>query len=445
MSAAADACDRLVAQRQSERRLPSVSATVFRGADVLWYGAAGHADLDPATPPTDDTQYRVGSITKTFTAVLVLQLRDAGLLGLDDPVSAHLPDAPKGDPTIRRLLSHLSGLQREPAGEVWESLVVPAREELFDNLARAAFVLPPHRRWHYSNLAYAVLGEVVARRTGGSWEEALSARLLSPLGLGRTTQAPVAPCAVGYLVDPYADRVSPEPLLETRGVASAAQLWSTPADLAKWGAFLLAPDPAILAPATLDEMAEPQVMADTNAWTVGWGLGLMLFRRPDRVLAGHTGGMPGHNAAIAVARKDGVGAVVFANSSSGLDPGGFAGDLVDAWLEHDPAAVAPWAPGPPVPEAYEGILGRWWSEGIETVFSWHDGTLQALGAGAPPGTPPMTFEPAGADAFVTTSGRECGEPLRVVRDPAGEVVKLYWATYAFSRRPVPFGATYDEP
>ena len=445
MSAASDTCDRLVAQRQSERRLPSVSATVFRGADVVWYGAAGAADLDAGTPPTADTQYRAGSITKTFTAVLVMQLRDAGALDLDDPVAKHLPDAPHGEPTVRRLLSHLSGLQREPVGEVWESLVVPAREELFANLARASFVSPPHRRWHYSNLAYAVLGELVARLAGGSWEEVLADRLLRPLGLARTTQAPEEPYARGYLVEPYADRVSPEPVLETRGVASAAQLWTTPADLARWGAFLLAPDPAVLAPATLDEMAELQVMADVHAWTVGWGLGLMLFRRPDRVLAGHTGGMPGHNAALAVARKDGLGAAVFANSSSGLDPGGFAGDLVDAWLEHDPAAVTAWAPGPPVPAAYEGVLGRWWSEGAETVFSWREGTLQALGASAPPGTPPMTFEPAGDDAFVATSGRECGEPLRVVRDASGEVVKLYLATYAFTRRPVPFGATYHDP
>jgi CubicO group peptidase (beta-lactamase class C family) len=206
----------------------------------------------------------------------------------------------------------------------------------------------------------------------------LADRLLRPLDLGRTTQAPVEPYARGYLVDPYADRAQPEPLLETRGVASAAQLWSTVGDLAKWGAFLLAPDPAILAPATLDEMAELHVMADVDRWLLGWGLGLMLFRRPDRILAGHTGGMPGHNAALSVARKDGVGAVVFANSSSGLEPGAFAGDLVDAWLEHDATAAKPWAPGPPVPPEYEGVLGRWWSEGTETVFSWRDGTLQAL-------------------------------------------------------------------
>jgi CubicO group peptidase (beta-lactamase class C family) len=443
VSAATDACDRLLAQRQSERRLPSVSAAVFRGPSLLWYGAAGAADLDAGTPPASDTQYRLGSITKTFTAVLVLQLRDAGLLGLDDPVSAHLPDVPHGAATIRQLLAHLSGLQREPVGEVWESLVAPTREELFDNLRAAAAVLPPHRRWHYSNLAYGVLGEIVARLTGGTWEGALQARLLTPLGLARTTLAPEEPYARGYLVDPYADRADPEPVLDFGGVGSAAELWSSVGDLARWGAFLLAPDPAVLKPETLDEMCGLQVMADVRGWTLGWGLGLMLFRRGDRVLAGHTGGMPGHNAAVTVAREDGVGAAAFANSSAGLDPGGFAVDLVEAWLEHDPAPATPWAPGPPVPPEYADLLGRWWSEGTEFVFSWRDGHLQALVAGAPPGTPPAVFEPAGDGTYVTVSGRECGEPLRVVRDASGEVTKLYWATYPFTRRALPFGATYD--
>jgi CubicO group peptidase (beta-lactamase class C family) len=443
VSAAAEACDRLVAVRQSERRLPSVSAAVFRGGEVLWYGSRGAARLDvPASAPTDDTQYRLGSITKTFTAVLVMQLRDAGLLDLDDPVSRHLPDVPHGDATVRRLLAHLSGLQREPVGDVWESLVAPTREELFDNLGRASAVQPPHRRWHYSNLAYGVLGEVVARLTGGSWESALSARLLEPLGLSRTTLSPEEPYAQGYLVDPYADRADPEPVLDMGGVASAAELWSSVSDLARWGAFLLAPDPAVLAPETLDEMCGLHVMADVRGWTLGWGLGLMLFRRGDVVLAGHTGGMPGHNAGLAVAREQGVGAACFANSSAGFDPGGFACDLVDCWLSNEPAVPDAWVVGAAVPAAYEGVLGRWWSEGQEFVFSYRDGHLQALAAGAPAGTPPAVFAPTDvADELVTESGREHGEPFRVVRDGDGGVLKLYWATYPLTRRPVVFGAS----
>jgi CubicO group peptidase (beta-lactamase class C family) len=438
---AADACLRLVRERQAERRLPSVSATVFRGADTLWYGAAGSAVVEDATPPTADTQYRLGSITKTFTAVLVLQLRDDGALDLDDRIGDHLPEAAHGTPTIRRLLSHLSGLQREPVGEVWETLVAPTREELFGNLARAELVLPPNRRWHYSNLAYAVLGELVARHTGGTWEEAVQARLLTPLGLTRTTLDPVAPYAQGYFTDPYADRAAREPVLEMRGTASAAQLWASAADLARWGAFLLDPDPDVLSPGSLTEMTHLHAMADQDRWTLAWGLGLMLFRSGDRILVGHTGGMPGHLAGLAVSRKDGVGAACFANSSAGFESGPFACELVSTWLEESPPDVTAWVPGPPVPAAYEGILGTWWTEGSEFVFSWREGHLQALPVGAPKTLAPAVFEPDGDDAFRGVSGREQGELLRVVRDDAGDVTKMYWATYPLTKRPLVFGAS----
>jgi CubicO group peptidase (beta-lactamase class C family) len=439
--AAAAACAELVARTQSERRLPSISATVFRGGERLWYGAAGSARLDPATPPDSGTQYRIGSITKTFTAVLVLQLRDAGLLDLDDPVSAHVPEAAHGDATVRRLLAHLSGLQREPVGEVWESLATPSRDELLANLAESERVLPPHFRWHYSNLAYAVLGEVVARRAGGTWEEALADRLLRPLGLARTTLAPEAPFAQGYLVRPYEDRAAEEPDFVLNGVAAAAALWSTCDDLARWGAFLLEPDPAVLKPETLAEMTSVHTMADPDGWTLGWGLGLMLFRRGERLLAGHTGGMPGHVSVLAVSRKDGVGAAALCNNSAGFPARMMGPRLVETWLEHDPAPVTPWAPGEGVPDAYAGVLGRWWSEGGEWVFSWRGGRVEALPDGAPPGTAVSAFAPAGDDTLRCVAGHEEGEWLRLVRDGSGAVVKMYWATYPLTREQSTFGST----
>ena len=83
--------DRLAATAQSEERQPSLSACVFRDGAPVWTHAAGVADVDAAVGATPDTQYRIGSITKTFTAVLVMQLRDAGALSLDDPLTKHIP------------------------------------------------------------------------------------------------------------------------------------------------------------------------------------------------------------------------------------------------------------------------------------------------------------------------------------------------------------------
>jgi len=143
---------------------------VVRDGTIVWSGMAGLADVESEREPTLHTQYRIGSITKSFTAVLLLQLRDAGRLDLDDRLDQHLPGISHGDATLRRMLAHLSGLQREavggPGGEVWETLEDPEREALLAGFEQAGKVLPPGRRWHYSNLAYSLLGEVVARRAG---------------------------------------------------------------------------------------------------------------------------------------------------------------------------------------------------------------------------------------------------------------------------------------
>jgi hypothetical protein len=103
--------------------------------------------------------------------------------------------------------------------------------------------------------------------------------------------------------------------------------------------------------------------------------------------------------------------------------------------EHDPADIATWSPGPAAPEAYRSVLGRWWGEGYEYVFSWRAGALQARGADDPAGKPPAVFAPVVGepDRLRTVSGREVGELLRLTRDPAGSVVLMHWATYRFTR------------
>jgi hypothetical protein len=338
------------------------------------------------------------------------------------------------------MLAHLSGLQREPVGDIWANPEGPDRATLLAGLADAEAVLPPADRWHYSNLAYALLGEVVARLRGGTWEEVLRERLLEPLGLDRTTVRRSAPYATGYLTDPYADRLHEEPEFPGNAFAPAGELWSTAADLSRWGSFLADPDPAVLAPETLDAMCMPQVMFDPDAWTLAWGLGLMLYRRDDRVLVGHGGAMPGFLAGLVVRRPEKVAAAVLVNTSAGADPDGLAIDLALAVVDDAPDLPEPWRPGPPVPAAYEDLLGVWWTEGNQFTFSVREGRLEARAAAAPAHRPPAVFEPEGEDRFRVVSGREHGEVLRVVRRPDGSVRHLVWATYPVTRTALPFGA-----
>ena len=433
--------DRDLAGKQAEWRSAGLAAGVVRNGEPAWRGFVGTTDAaDVDATPTADTQFRMGSITKTFTAVLVMQCRDDGLLDLDDRLEQHLPGTPHGSLTIRRMLAHRSGLQREPVGEVWERPEGPQRDELLAGLAEAEAVLPPAGRHHYSNLAYALLGEVVSVLRREPWEDALRTRVLEPLGMRRTTPRRTPPYANGYFTDPYADRLLAEPEFPGNAFAPAAELWSTVDDLARWAAFIADPDAAVLSPDTVEEMCHPQVMYDLDSWRLAWGLGFMLHRRGERVLVGHDGAMPGFLAGLAVRRKEKVGAVVLANTSASADPGGLAVDLVLRTVDDDPDPAPAWRPGPAVPPPVEELLGQWWSEGTAYAFSAREGRLEIKAVDAPRTAEPSVLVEEGADRFRVVSGRAQGELLRVVRRDDGTVERLYWVTYPVTRDPRPFGA-----
>jgi CubicO group peptidase (beta-lactamase class C family) len=430
---------RLVREAQSEQRTPSISAAAVGNGEVIWQEALGLADVPAGTEATPDTQYRIGSITKTFTAAAVLQLRDAGALDLDDPLSRHVPEAAHGEATLRRMLTHLSGLQREIPGYVWETLEFPDRQGLVTGLAQAEQVLTPGGRWHYSNLAFALLGEVVARRSGLEYEDYVRERLLEPLGLERTTFEQTQPAANGYFVEPYADVVRPEQNVIKGAVAAAGSLWSTTGDLGRWGTFLVDGAEGVLAKETLEEMRRFQSLADLEEWKLGWGLGLALLREDDRIFVGHGGAMPGFLAGLALSPKERSGAVVLVNSGAGVKIEELLRKLAVKAAEAYPPEPEPWHAAESVPPELEPLLGRWWSEGSELVIRLRNGRLELRDATASPSLPPSVFERDGDDRFRGVSGPEEGELLEVVRDEQGQVTKLYWATYPLTRTPQLFG------
>ena len=432
--------DRILAIAQSEQRMPSVSAAVFRDGEVIWRSALGSADVERGEAATTDHAYRIGSITKTFTAVCILQLRDAMVLDLDDQLRTHIPEAPVGL-TLRDALAHLSGLQREPPGEIWETLTPPSREELLGGLEDAERVLRPGEAWHYSNLAFGLLGEVVTRRGESGFEDALRARVLEPLGLSHTGFDPRGARATGYYVDPYSDRVTLEP--DPVGVGPTAAigwLWSTVGDLARFGDFLATGRDGVLARETLDEMARLRTMVDEAHWSLGWGLGVGLYRRGERVYVGHGGAMPGFLASLCVHRQERTGAAVLVNTSANTSPERVALDLADAVLDALPRAPVPWLPGD-VPDDAVLLLGRWWSEGSELALTWTAGRLRLEAFSYPEGRNVSWLAREADDRWRIVEGRELGELLRVVRDDAGAPVKLYVATYPLTRAPAAFADT----
>ena len=425
---------RRVAAVQRADRLPALSVAVSRPGRAVFTSGAG------SPPPAPDVQFRIGSITKTFTAVLVLQLRDEGLLRLDDELGAHLPalDREVGATRVRDLLGHVAGLTREPRGAFWEASPGVAGKELLRGLAPEDLVLPAGRARHYSNVAFGLLGLVVERIRRQAYPVVLRERLLLPLGLEATTWLPRTPHATGYRVHPFADEIREEPATDTAAMGPAGQLWSTPGDLVRWGAFLAGPDPAVLAPATVEEMCVPVSIRDPSAWTAGGGLGLQLWRRPcgggERVLVGHGGSMPGFVAGLVVDRSTGVSAAAQGNAWFGSDLPELAGDLVVRVVQDDPPPPRPWVPVS-TPPAQAELLGAWFYRGVELVAYSSGGLLHLAQPTQVRGPGAETFEQVGPDLFRGTNGDDFGELLRVVRDEAGRPVVLDLATWLLVRDP----------
>ncbi|MEO6143149.1 MAG: serine hydrolase domain-containing protein [Dermatophilaceae bacterium] len=429
--------ERQVREAQNQWHSPAVSAGLVRDGTLLWSTHIGSARLEPVTVPTDDTQYMIGSITKTFTAVLVMALRDAGRLSLDDRLETYLPQTKHGALTIRSMLSHASGLQREPVGRIWENLDAPDRERLLRELEEAEQVLPVHFAFHYSNLAFGLLGEIVQQLEGRPWGDVVTERILGPLEMKNTGLVPDDEGrALGYQVHPHTGVVTLEPRFELKATAAVGGLWSTVADLGRYAAFIADPIEEVLSSDTVDEMCQPVIMTDVAGWGRAFGLGYDLQRTGERVLVGHGGAMPGFLSGLRVRRQDRVGAVVFANSTAGAETTVLAGQLVDAVLDAEPSMAPEWTPSRPQPEL-EGILGSWWTEGSEIVFEVRGNVLWSR----IPGGQPMAdtrFAREDGDRFRAVAGRERGELLEITRGPGGEVERMHFATYALTRTPTAF-------
>jgi CubicO group peptidase (beta-lactamase class C family) len=434
--------ERRVREAQSQWHSPGVSAGLVRDGALVWSTHVGSARLDPLAEPTDDTQYMIGSITKTFTAVLIMALRDAGRLSLDDRLKKYLPQTTHGAITIRQMLAHASGLQREPVGRIWENLDAPDQERLLRELEDAEQVLPVHFAFHYSNLAFALLGQIVELLEGRAWGDVVTERILAPLEMKSTSLAPDdVGRALGYQVHPHTGVATLEPRFDLKATAPLGGLWSTVADLGRYASFVADPIEEVLTADSLDEMCRPLIMTDVEGWARAYGLGYDLQRIGERVLAGHGGSMPGFLAGLRVRRQDRVGAVVFANCTAGAEPVTLAGQMVTAVLDAEPAMASVWTPSQSQPDL-AGILGSWWTEGEEIVFEVRDNVLWSR---IPGGLPILDtrFVRVDGDRFRAVVGREGGELLEITRGPGGDVERMHFATYALTRTPTAFADLLD--
>ena len=433
----ADRLDDLVAARRAQAGLPGVAACIVAGDGPAWFSGQGWTDIDRGSAPTERSLGRVASVTKTFTATAILQMRDRELLSLDDPVEKHLPEfgavreagGRRANATIRRLLTHRSGLVTESPPTRWDGPDgpdFPSSEALFAALPETAVVIPADSGFKYSNLAFALLGEVVARLAARPYAEHVQTEIFDPLGMSDSTFAPEArhrPLVMsGYSPGEHTDRPVPAPVAPLRGLTAAGQLYTNVHDLAEWVAFQLRGDGRardgrqILRVDSHTESFRPlYVEPDLLA---GQCLAWRVTRVGDHVFHNHGGSVHGFNSSIGFHRPSRTGVIVLTNLWPTTAAAELAFELLDTAIG---GPAARWWPRPadappsPVPAALLPLLGRYRTEpGIVMDVEWRDGAIRfSSPAGAFPLHTPAVLEPmAGRDgAFRVLTGRAAGEEL----------------------------------
>ncbi|MET8773029.1 serine hydrolase domain-containing protein [Streptomyces sp. NPDC004658] len=297
-------------------RVPGAQLVLDTGTDVIAVHT-GTADATTGSPFTEDTAVPLGSLTKPFTAALVMLLADDGDLDLDEPAAAHLPELTAvPEVTIGQLLSHTAGLPTGPDSDTAATTTAPRYLAAVCTPRDALF--PPGTDFSYSNAGYVAAGRLVETVTGMSWHEAVRALLLEPLGIAPAfigDPAPRRPVAAGHAVNSATGQTRPARQNLAPLEAPAGALLASARDLAAFGNALTGRSD-LLPPAVAKEMRRPETAARPGTLADGWGAGLALYERDARVWCGHDGNAQGTSCHLRADPESGV-VVAFTGNAGG--------------------------------------------------------------------------------------------------------------------------------
>jgi CubicO group peptidase (beta-lactamase class C family) len=428
------------------RDQPAVSIGIVYDQDLIWAKGYGYADLAKKTPATPATAYRIASISKTFTAHALLQLRDAGKLQLDDPVTKWIPELKlaKIDPanpviTISHLLTHTAGIPREVDGTYWNDMKFPTREAMLEVLARMGVVWEPDKDFKYSNVALSLAGYIVEAASGEPYAEYMERHVLTPLGMSGTRVLPTTDMpalAVGYgrFVPATPRRI--EPFFNGAYMIPASNFASSVEDLARYVALQFRRGPAggaqILKGSTLAEMQRVHwVQPD---WKSGWGLGWAVNRVNDQTRVYHTGSVPGHRTSVSFVPADKFGVIVLTNSEDGR-PSIYTNQ---AYAIVAPAIAKATAKPPADPK-----IDPMWQKYVG-VYTWEDDEMHVAVIGGKlcmfdpsydnPWDSKIALEPVSGNVFRQMDGDDKGETVTFILDDSGNVTRYEAPGYYMERR-----------
>ncbi len=321
--AAIAAVDAFVAREVADKKLPALSIALVDDQAIVWSKGYGFTDAGKTLPATAETVYRVGSVSKLFTDIAVMQLVEQGRIDLDAPVKKYLPDfAPKGEHagsiTLRQMMAHRSGLVREPPVGSYFDPSSPGLDTTIASLNGTELVYEPGSRLKYSNAAISAVGLALQKVEGQPFAPLVARRVLGPLGMtdsGFELTPELKRRLASATMWAYHGKEFPAPTFAL-GIAPAGCMYSTADDL---GRFLMAifaggkgPNGTILKPETLAEMMRVQFPARSGD-TRGFGLGFSLGRFQGHRRIGHGGAIYGFATELAALPDQKLGAVVIAS------------------------------------------------------------------------------------------------------------------------------------
>jgi D-alanyl-D-alanine carboxypeptidase len=325
--------DAVVAAAMKDRSIPAVSIAIARGGRTLIAKGYGLANVELDVRASPSTVYRIGSLTKQFTAAAIMRLVEAGKIGLDDPIEKYLPDYPVGGRriTIRHLLTHASGIKSYTGlgPKFWDnSRLDYSHDKLMALFKDEPPDFQPGEKYLYNNSGYYLLGVIIEKVTGESYGVHMKKTLFDPLGLHSTMYCDNEPIvkqrAAGYQVT--LDVVQNAAPLSMKPPFSAGALCSSVTDLVAWTSALM--NGKVVSRASLDQMITPAKLTDGKPTTYGFGLGIGDGAGDKRAIS-HGGGINGFASYMTYLPDREIVVVVLTNLG-GAKPGTIAAEILKA-------------------------------------------------------------------------------------------------------------------
>jgi CubicO group peptidase (beta-lactamase class C family) len=367
--------------------VPGAAIAVLKDGEVVDF-ATGVLSKSTGVEATADSVFQIGSITKLWTATLVMQLIDEGKVDIDKPIRTYLPEFKVSDEgaaaqiTTRQLFEHTAGFE----GDIFTDTGVgdDCVEKYLEVLHDVPQLFPPGEQFSYNNAGYCVLGRLVEVLREKSYDECLREYLFTPLGLTHAATGPYEAilyrAAVGHLQPEPDGEYVPAPMwaLVRSNAPAGAMLAMRPRDLLKFAAMhmnagVAADGTKVLEPATVAAMQEPQVtLPDLGLMGTHWGLGFELFETPDGTVVGHDGGTIGQSAFLRMLPEKGVAVALLTN---GGDVISLYRDVVSHVLAELGDVALPPLPVPPAePERIDAsrYVGTYAAEVFDLAVSQDD-------------------------------------------------------------------------